>query len=558
MLGEARTGVSFYRQLQVRRRDKCEVANQNSQDLTCNMPVPQLVQPKCGISVQYGIWGITLLAITSTCCSAKEPGTSIAKTPANAPSSAKQTADAIPSDAIPTAEEGDTTGEVRSTVDSLWTRKQGEDWPRMLGVHFDSRSSEKGIRTEWGPKGLPLVWSKPTGIGYGNGVASKGRFFQFDRFGGVERLNCYRAETGEPLWSWDAPVEYRDPYGYNNGPRCSPVVDGDYVYTYGVAGRLSCVQISDGKPVWTRDLNTEYRVVPNFFGVGASPVIYGDFILAMVGGSPKRSAFTRSPTVNDLPGASPDGSAIVAFHKLTGEEVYRVGNYLASYSAPVIAKLDGVDHCVALVREGLLVFRAIDGSGEQFFPWRAAMLESVNAASPLVFDGKILISEAYEIGSAMLQWRDGKLQELWRDSGTRSSQSMRTHWNTPLLDGNILFASSGRNQPDTDLRALQLEGTERPKLRWSQRNRDRGTALIVESHFLWLGETGKLQLIPTSAESYQVTAEMDLGSMIDPNDGKPLVDPPSWAPPVLSHGLLFIRGSDKLLCLELIPPEAAN
>jgi hypothetical protein len=318
------------------------------------------------------------------------------------------------------------------------------------------------------------------------------------------------------------------------------------------------VRILDGKPVWSRDINTEYRVVPNFFGVGASPVIYGDFILAMVGGSPKRSAFSRSPTVNDLPGASPDGSAIVAFDKRTGSEVYRVGNHLASYSAPVIAKLDGVDHCVALVREGLLVFRAIDGSGEQFFPWRAATLESVNAASPLVFDGKIFISEAYEIGSAMLQWRDGKLEELWRDSSTRSSQSMRTHWNTPLVDGNTLFASSGRNQPDTDLRALQLQGTDRPKLRWSHRNRDRGTALIVDSYFLWLGETGKLQLIPTAAESYQVTTEMDLGSIIDPNDGKPLVDPPSWAPPVLSHGLLFIRGSDKLLCLELIPPEAAK
>jgi|GEM_PF-460813 len=547
MRGEARTGTSFYRQLHVRGQDGCEVASQNSLDPTCNLPVPYLRQP------HRGIWLITLLAISSTCCSAKEPSPSIAKAPTNAPSSTKQTSDAIAS-----AQEGNATGEIRTTVESLWTRRQGEDWPRMLGAQFDSRSSEKGIRTQWGPKGLPLVWSKPTGIGYGNGVTSMGRFLQFDRFGGVERLNCYRAETGEPLWSWDAPVEYRDPYGYNNGPRCSPVVDGGYVYTYGVAGRLSCVQISDGKPVWTRDLNTEYRVVPNFFGVGASPVIYGDCILAMVGGSPKRSVFTRSPTVNDLPGASPDGSAIVAFNKQTGEEVYRVGNYLASYSAPVIAKLDGVDHCIALVREGLLVFRAMDGSGEQFFPWRAAMLESVNAASPLVFDGKILISEAYEIGSAMLQWRDGKLEELWRDSGTRSSQSMRTHWNTPLLDGNILFASSGRNQPDTDLRALQLEGNERPKLRWSQRNRDRGTALIVDSHFLWLGETGKLQLIPTSAESYQVTAEMDLGSLIDPNDGKPLVDPPSWAPPVLSHGLLFIRGSDKLLCLELIPPEAAN
>ena len=214
------------------------------------------------------------LVIASTCCNAKEP-------PPATNTAANTTA------ANKTAATGNRSTEtVAASADSLWTRERGEDWPRMLGVHFDSRSSEKGIRTQWGPKGLPLVWSKPTGIGYGNGVTSKGRWFQFDRFGDVERLSCYRAETGETLWAWDSQVEYRDPYGYNNGPRCSPVVDGDYVYTYGVAGRLSCVRIIDGQSVWSRDINTEYRVVPNFFGVGASPVIYGDFILAMVGGSP--------------------------------------------------------------------------------------------------------------------------------------------------------------------------------------------------------------------------------------------------------------------------------
>ena len=28
---------------------------------------------------------------------------------------------------------------------------------------------------------------------------------------------------------------------------------------------------------------------------------------------------------------------------------------------------------------------------------------------------------------------------------------------------------------------------------------------------------------------------------------------PAWAAPVLSHGLLYVRGRDRLVCLELIP-----
>jgi outer membrane protein assembly factor BamB len=424
----------------------------------------------------------------------------------------------------------------------------------MLGSRYDSTSTETGILTNWGKSGLKIVWTQPTGTGYGNGIAALGRWFQFDRYDGQERLTCYRAETGDKLWEWEAPVVYRDAYGYNDGPRCSPLVDGDNVYVYGVSGTLACISIRDGSQRWKRDMNQDYGVIPNFFGVGASPLIYGDLLLIMVGGSPKGPWIGRYPTVNDLPRAKPDGTAMVALNKKTGEEVYRVGNYLASYSAPVIAPLGGRDHCLAFVREGLLVFEAATGAGEAFFPWRAASLESVNAASPVALDNdRILISEAYEIGCAIVHWQDGSLVPVWKDPNGRSSQSMRTHWATPLRSGNLLFASSGRNPPDTDLRCLELTEEGQPKLRWSHRNRDRGTALVVDGHWLWLGEQGKLQLIPIDSADHKPIAEMDLGTTIDPVNQQAYVNPPSWAPPVLSHGLLYIRGNDRILCLELIP-----
>ena len=63
----------------------------------------------------------------------------------------------------------DTTSSAKTP--SLWTRTVGEDWPRMLGAQYDSTSREKGIRKEWGSKGLEVVWAANTGEGYGNGVA---------------------------------------------------------------------------------------------------------------------------------------------------------------------------------------------------------------------------------------------------------------------------------------------------------------------------------------------------------------------------------------------------
>ncbi len=429
-------------------------------------------------------------------------------------------------------------------VSSLWTRKAGIDWTRMLGPNYDSRSTETGILKQWPATGLKVVWTADTGMGYGNGVTANGRWFQFDRFGNVERLSCLNAETGKLLWKWDTPVLYRDSYGYNNGPRCSPVVDGDRVYVYGVAGTLACLAVSDGSQLWKIDTNQKYNVLQNFFGVGASPLVYTDKLLVMVGGSQT---------------SKPNGTAMVAFDKTTGKELYRVGNYFASYSAPVIHNIDNKDVCLSLVREGLLAFDPIDGSKEFFFPWRADMFESVNAASPILWNNRILISEAYALGSALLSLNGKELEPIWIDGSNMKEKAIRAHWSTPLLDGNTLFASSGRNQGDTDLRCLFLNESNvqspewKPEVRWTKRNHDRMTGLIVDNHVLLLGEEGSLQLLELSKDSLTIVAQMELAETEDPRDGKPLIRPPSWAPPVLSHGLLYVRGEGKVVCLELIP-----
>jgi len=427
---------------------------------------------------------------------------------------------------------------------SLWTRKAGIDWPRMLGPNYDSRSPEVGILTKWPATGLKVVWTADTGVSYGNGVAANGRWFQFDRFGDVERLSCLNAETGESLWKWESPVEYRDAYGYNNGPRCSPVVDGGRVYVLGVAGTLACLSTLDGSQLWKLDTNNTYSVSQNFFGVGASPLIYKDKILVMIGGG----SFTKS-----------NGTAMVAFDKNSGKELYKVGNYHASYSAPIIQKIHGADVCLSFVREGLLCFDPENGSSEAFFPWRSDDLESVNAASPVVWNNRILISETYELGSVLLNLTKSGLDELWKDGSGRKEQVLRSHWSTPLLDGNIIYASSGRNEGDTDLRCLEWKEPKnnaeswKPDVRWSIRNHDRMTGLLVDKHVLMLGEFGTLQLLELNKEKLTVVAQMELAQTLDTRDRRPLVQSPSWAPPVLSHGLLYVRGKDKVVCLELIP-----
>ncbi len=425
----------------------------------------------------------------------------------------------------------------------------GEDWPAFLGPRGDGTSSEVGIDPQiWKPH-PPLRWSVKLGTSYGSPAIVGNRLLQFDRFGNDERLTCYDASTGQEIWQWNSPVQYSDSYGYNNGPRCSPIVDGDYVFTYGVAGQLSCVHLTTGQPVWSKDLASEYTVIQNFFGVASNPYVYKDLLLVMVGGSPKEALEIPRSRL-DL--VQPNGTAIVAFDKRTGEERYRLGNDLASYSSVTVRQIEGRLVGLAFLRGGLIAFDPDRGQQLFQYPWRADKFESVNAAVPITTDNNILLSECYEIGSVLLEVRDNQPVVLRQDQGSLRDLSFRAHWATPVLIDGYLYGCSGRNTPDCDFRCVRFYDGE---VQWTKKPRpgERSSVLFADDHLIILGEKGTLQLVRPSPDEQIVLAEADLSELRDPVDGSKLIQAPCWAAPVLSHGLLYIRGRDRLLCFDLIP-----
>ncbi len=430
-------------------------------------------------------------------------------------------------------------------VVNLGTRTAGEDWPGFLGPSGDSKSTETGLLTDWSSSPPRVVWSMPVGTSYGIGAVAAGRYFQHERVGDFERLRAVHAETGEPLWHSDLPVSYSDLYGYNNGPRDTPAIDGDDVVTYGVAGRLTCRSVTDGRVKWTVDTQEKFGVIQNFFGVGCSPLIYEDKVIVMVGGSPPEDAALPPGRLDRV---SPNGSALVAFDRATGEVVWKAGDDLASYSVPRLVTLDGVTMVLIFAREGLLAVEANTGKPLWHFPHRARGLESVNAMVPVIHGNQALLSECYEIGSVLLEISPTGYRVLWQDPPNRRLQAFRAHWATPILIDGWLYGCSGRNEPDSDFRCIAWNSG---KLAWSDRRRSRCSVLYVDQHLIVLDESGLLELVKVNPEQMEVVGSINLE--IPAADRKPLGQP-YWAAPILSHGLLYLRGSDRVLCLDLIPP----
>ena len=438
-----------------------------------------------------------------------------------------------------------------STLAPYHPPADGTDWPAFLGPTGDGKSSQTGILLDWPANGPPVRWHVELGSGYGGAAVSDGRLFIFDRTGDEARLRCLDSVTGSQQWQFTYPSDYRDLYGYDNGPRCCPVVDGDRVYLFDAAGILHCVRASDGERLWRTDTMQQFGVVQNFFGVSSAPVVEGDLLIVQIGGSPPES---KQAPPRQLDRVSGNGSGIVAFHKRTGKVHYQITDELASYTSPCLATIDGRRWCFVLARGGLVGFEPASGRVDFQLPWRAKPLESVNASSPVVVGDEVFISEAYGPGSALLRIRPGGYDFVWRDDPRRRQKAMQTHWNTAIHYAGYLYGSSGRYANNALLKCIDWKtGQEQ----WSVPGLARCSLLYVEGHFICLSETGALLLFRANAKKFDLLSQVVPSEIDSSGNQRPLLKQPAWAAPVLAQGLLYVRGADRLICLDLTrPPQA--
>lgn len=425
----------------------------------------------------------------------------------------------------------------------LATRTSGIDWPDFLGPGRTSKSPETGLVTNWTPPPR-IVWQCQLGTSYGAPTISRGRLLHYDRHGDLARLTCRESETGQQLWTYEHPTDYSDLLGYNNGPRCSPVVDGNRVYLFSAEGLLTCVRLGDGQRVWEVETTKRFGVVKNFFGVGSTPLVVGDLLITNIGGSPAGQPDDVYAAQGQV---ESNGTGVVAFDKQTGEVRWQATDELASYSSPVSATIGGRPWAFVFGRGGLVGLDPQSGAVDFQFPWRARKLESVNASTPLVVGSRVFISETYEIGSALLEVQPGGSQVVWQDQPRRRERALELHWNTAIYHDGYLYGSSGRHTGNAEMRCVKFDTGE---VQWSEPGWGRSSLLYVDEHLISLSEDGTLRLLRAQPSSCQVVTDLTLRNDL----GIALLKYPAWSAPVLSHGLLYVRGKDRLVCLDVIAP----
>jgi len=442
----------------------------------------------------------------------------------------------------------------------------GNDWPEFMGPTHDQISNETGLLDRFPQDGPPLVWEKAVGKGYSAPSVRGDLLVAFHRLGNEEIVEGLDARTGAARWKFAYPTRYIDPFGYNDGPRCTPLLTADRCYTFGAEGLLLCLDLANGKVVWHRETQKDFDVPEAFFGVGSSPILEDGMLIAQIGAQPN--------------------SCVVAFDAATGKTIWQNGGEKswtgvpmtgwpgertvtwnradptyekqASYCTPVAATIHGKRHILVVSRQGLISFDPKTGAVNFSFWFRSRQNETVNAMTPVVGGDLVFLSTAYyRFGSVLLRVKpDGKsVEEVWR--GTQ----LEIHWTTPVLHRGHLFAFTGRNEPDAHFRCVELETGN---VKWDRteawpngahgrvRHGDepnvfgRGSAILADGKLIALGEAGLLGLFKPNIEKLEEISRWQV----------PQLGYPCWGAPVLVNGLLYLRDEDHLLCFDLARPSA--
>lgn len=453
--------------------------------------------------------------------------------------------------------------------------RTGDDWPMFLGPTGFGVSKETGLLDKWPEAGPPMIWEKKVGSGYSAPSVRGNRLVLHQRIGKQEVVECMRADTGESLWEFKYPSSFVDPYGYSNGPRCSPLLTKDRCYTFGAEAKLLCLDLKTGEKIWLRDCLAEFNLrneetgKPNwFFGVGCTPILEGGLIIALVGGQPDSGVVAFDAKTGKTvwhsvgkptwDGAKTDDPAQPKY-KWTGSE------QIVSYSSPIAATIHGQRHVLCLTRQGLVSLNPKDGS-LRFKHWfRPRAYESVNAARPVVIGDKIFLSAAYRLGSVLLQVaKDGKsCKVLWRNR-----RNLLTHWSTAIHVDGYIYGFSGRHEREGSFRCVDAKTG---RVVWTTSGYEgsvenlgqnpmtgeivdkksgkvipwpffgRGSKIRVGDKFIVLGERGTLSLVKVNPKKFEEIARTSYKQL----------SWPVWAAPVLSRKRLYLRDEDSLICLDV-------
>ncbi|TLD72721.1 polyvinylalcohol dehydrogenase [Phragmitibacter flavus] len=384
---------------------------------------------------------------------------------------------------------------------------QANDWPGFRGADRSDIQTESGLLKKWPKDGPKKLWmSEEGGLGYAgfsivNGtVYTMGANDDFEEF-----LLALDAKTGEEKWRTAIGARYTNRWG--DGPRGTPAVDGEHVYTLGARGDVICVKAADGKEVWKANLVEEYGGKLQNWGYTESLLVDGDRVICTPGG---------------------EKGTLLALNKKTGKKIWQTKDWtdVAQYSSPLVVEHQGVRQYIQRSMTNVAGIEAETGKVLWMQPFAAGKVAVI--PTPVYADGKVYVSAGYGVGCMMFEIGANKPKVVYENT------NMVNHHGGVILVGKHLYGYSDKG-------GWTCQDFATGEVVWQEKKLGKGAIHCADGQLYLLEETsGTVVLIDASPDGWKEHGRF----VIEPQTEQRAKDGRIWTHPVVSNGQLYLRDQE--------------
>jgi len=387
-----------------------------------------------------------------------------------------------------------------------WNDSTNSAFPQFLGPERNGVLPGPRLETNWSAHPPKILWRQKLGAAW-SGFAIVGNIaLTQEQRGEDECVVAYELTSGQPLWLHADQTRYNTIIA-GDGPRATPTVVSNRVFTLGATGILNCFDLATGQRLWTQNVVRESGgKIPQWGGAG-SPLIVNGLVIVHGGEDAHRSLF--------------------AFHIDDGKPAWSGGTANPSYASPFLATLADAPQVLAFNEGSISSHDPATGATL----WEKSWGKGVVCASPVVVSSnRVLFSSGYGVGAELLEisrTASGKFsaKPIWK------SIRMKAKFAHLFAREGILYGLDDGIFACVDLK----DGSQR----WKEGRYGHGQGLLVGENYLLMSEPGELVLLrPTSDAPNELARFRVFNSK-------------TWNPPALSGDLLLVRNDLEATCLRL-------
>lgn len=382
-------------------------------------------------------------------------------------------------------------------------------WPSFRGSLRDGKLLGLSLSEDWIASPPKLIWKTEIGPGWSSFSVAGNRLFTQEQRGEKEAVVCLDSKTGQTVWEHEYVSRFYESVA-GAGPRATPTIADEGLFSLGANGILTCLNASTGSKIWERDIQVDSARKPPMWGFSSSPLVTEGVVIVHAGS-----------------GAKEEG-VLIAFDAKTGEPRWSIASGSHSYSSAQTANLEGVSGVLMETNAGLQFVNAKDGSLIWNFDSPSSNYRTLQ---PAVLGNSILLANSLGEGTKRLSvTREG---EAWSVKEQWASRDMKPDFNDFVEHQGYLYGFDGNIFACVDLAT--------GKRQWKKGRYGNGQVLLLcdAGQMLVTSETGELVLLKADSSKMVELAKFQA------------IEGKTWNHSVVVGNLVFIRNGEQAACYEL-------